>query len=65
MTILGGGRHFFIPEEMGGKRSDLNLLEEIESSHTILTKKSDIEASHSNRGKMVGLFADEASMQRT
>ena len=22
MTILGGGRHFFLPEEMGGKRDD-------------------------------------------
>ena len=62
MTILGGGRHFFIPEEMGGKRSDeVNLLEEIESSHTILTKKSDMDSfDHSNKGKVVGLFADEA-----
>ena len=62
MTILGGGRHFFIPEEMGGKRSDeVNLLEEIESSHTILTNKSDMDSfDHSNKGKVVGLFADEA-----
>ena len=62
MTILGGGRHFFMPEEMGGKRSDeVNLLEEIESSHTILTKKSDMDSfDHSNKGKVVGLFADEA-----
>jgi len=62
MTILGGGRHFFIPEEMGGKRSDeVNLLEEIASSHTILTKKSDMDSfDHSNKGKVVGLFADEA-----
>lgn len=62
MTILGGGRHFFIPEEMGGKRSDeVNLLEEIESSHTILMKKSDMDNfDHSNKGKVVGLFADEA-----
>ena len=62
MTILGGGRHFFIPEEMGGKRSDeVNLLEEIESSHTILTKKSDMDSfDYSNKGKVVGLFADEA-----
>ena len=29
MTILGGGRHFFLPEDLGGKRSDgLNLLEQ-------------------------------------
>ena len=30
MTILGGGRHFFITEEMGGNREDgLNLMEQI------------------------------------
>jgi len=62
MTILGGGRHFFMTEEMGGKRSDeVNLLEEINSTHTILTKKTDMDSfDHSNQGKVVGLFADEA-----
>ena len=62
MTILGGGRHFFMPEEMGGKRSDeVNLLEEIKTSHTILTKKTDMDSfDHANQGKVVGLFADEA-----
>jgi alkaline phosphatase len=62
MTILGGGRHFFMTEEMGGKRSDeVNLLEEINSSHTILTKKTDMDSfDHTNQGKVVGLFADEA-----
>ena len=62
MTILGGGRHFFMPEEIGGKRSDeANLLEEIKTSHTILTKKTDMDNfDHSNKGKVVGLFADEA-----
>ena len=62
MTILGGGRHFFMTEEMGGKRSDeLNLLEEINSTHTILTKKADMDSfDHTNQGKVVGLFADEA-----
>ena len=62
MTILGGGRHFFMPEEIGGKRSDeVNLLEEIKTSHTILTKKTDMDNfDHSNKGKVVGLFADEA-----
>ena len=62
MTILGGGRHFFLPEELGGKRSDgLNLLEQIKSSHTVLTEKKELETfDHSNLGKVVGLFADEA-----
>ena len=62
MTILGGGRHFFMPEEIGGKRSDeVNLLEEIKTSHTILTKKTDMDNfDHSNKGRVVGLFADEA-----
>ena len=62
MTILGGGRHFFMTEEMGGKRSDeVNLLEEINSTHTILTKKADMDSfDHTNQGKVVGLFADEA-----
>ena len=62
MTILGGGRHFFMPEEIGGKRSDeVNLFEEIKTSHTILTKKTDMDNfDHSNKGKVVGLFADEA-----
>ena len=62
MTILGGGRHFFMTEEMGGKRSDeVNLLEEINSTHTILTKKTDMDSfDHNNQGKVVGLFADEA-----
>ena len=33
-TILGGGRHFFLPERLGGKREDgRNLLEEIKESH--------------------------------
>ena len=61
-TILGGGRHFFLPEEMGGKRSDgLNLLEQVESSHTVLKHKNELESfNFSNRGKVVGLFADEA-----
>jgi len=61
MTILGGGRHFFITEEMGGKREDgLNLMEQIRSSHTILTKKEELtDFDTSNKGKVVGLFADE------
>ena len=62
MTILGGGRHFFLPEELGGKRSDgLNLLEQIKSSHTVLTEKKELETfDHSKLGKVIGLFADEA-----
>ena len=49
-------------EEMGGKRSDeVNLLEEINSTHTILTKKADMDSfDHTNQGKVVGLFAEEA-----
>ena len=62
MTILGGGRHFFLPEEMGGKRSDgLNLLEQIQSSHMVLTTKAEMDTfDYSNKGRLVGLFADEA-----
>ena len=62
MTILGGGRHFFLPEEMGGKRSDgLNLLEQIQSSHMVLTTKAEMDTfDYSNEGRLVGLFADEA-----
>ena len=62
MTILGGGRHFFLPEDLGGKRSDgLNLLEQMESSRTVMTEKKQLDSfDHSNLGKVVGLFADEA-----
>lgn len=62
LTILGGGRHFFLPEEMGGKRSDgLNLLEQVQSSHTLLTTKAELDTfDFSNKGRLVGLFADEA-----
>ena len=61
MTILGGGRHFFITEEMGGKREDgLNLMEQVKASHTVLTKKEELtNFDASNKGKIVGLFADE------
>ena len=61
MTILGGGRHFFLPEEMGGKRDDgLNLYEQVESTQTLLTHKdqlNDVNVISSN--KVIGLFADE------
>ena len=62
MTILGGGRHFFLPEDLGGKRSDgLNLLEQMESSRTVMTEKKELDSfDYSNLGKVVGLFADEA-----
>ena len=61
MTILGGGRHFFITEEMGGNREDgLNLMEQIKGSHTILTKKEELSTfDTTNKEKVVGLFADE------
>ena len=62
MTILGGGRHFFLPEDLGGKRSDgLNLLEQMESSRMVMTEKKELDSfDHSYSGKVVGLFADEA-----
>ncbi len=62
MTILGGGRHFFLPEDLGGKRSDgLNLLEKMESSRMVMTEKKELDSfDHSDLGKVVGLFADEA-----
>ena len=62
MTILGGGRHFFLPEDLGGKRSDgLNLLEQMESSRMVMTEKKELDTfDHSDLGKVVGLFADEA-----
>ena len=62
MTILGGGRHFFLPEDLGGKRSDgLNLLEQMESSRMVMTEKKELDSfDYSNLGKVVGLFADEA-----
>ena len=62
MTILGGGRHFFLPEDLGGKRSDgLNLLEQMESSSMVMTEKKELDSfDHSDLGKVVGLFADEA-----
>ena len=62
MTILGGGRHFFLPEDLGGKRSDgLNLLEQMESSRMVMTEKKELDSfDHSYLGTVVGLFADEA-----
>ena len=60
-TFLGGGRHFFLPEEMDGKRKDArNLLEEVSASHTLLTTKDEMNDFNDNKlGKVFGLFADE------
>ena len=60
-TFLGGGRHFFLPEEMDGKRKDArNLLEEVKASHTLLTTKDEMNDFNDNKlGKVFGLFADE------
>jgi alkaline phosphatase len=60
-TFLGGGRHFFLPEEMDGKRKDArNLLEEVNASHTLLTTKDEMNDFNDNKlGKVFGLFADE------
>ena len=43
-------------------RSDgLNLLEQIQSSHMVLTTKAEMDTfDYSNKGRLVGLFADEA-----
>ena len=61
MTILGGGRHFFLPEEMGGKRDDgFNLYEQVESNQTLLTHKDQLnDESLASSKKVIGLFADE------
>ena len=60
-TFLGGGRHFFLPEEMDGKRKDeRNLLEEVSASHTLLTTKDEMNDFNDDQlGKVFGLFADE------
>ena len=60
-TFLGGGRHFFLPEEMDGKRKDeRNLLEEVSASHTLLTTKDEMNDFNDDKlGKIFGLFADE------
>jgi alkaline phosphatase len=60
-TFLGGGRHFFLPEEMDGKRKDeRNLLEEVSASHTLLTTKDEMNDFNDDKlGKVFGLFADE------
>ena len=46
---------------MGGNREDgLNLMEQIKGSHTVLTKKEELSTfDTTNKGKVVGLFADE------
>tara|TARA_Y100000768_G_scaffold331007_1_gene270079 strand:- start:7065 stop:8387 length:1323 start_codon:yes stop_codon:yes gene_type:complete len=61
MTILGGGRNFFLPEDVGGKRDDgVNLLEKVKSTHTLLTEKSELESFDlTETGKVIGLFAKE------
>jgi len=60
-TFLGGGRHFFLPEEMDGKRKDeRNLLEEVSAYHTLLTTKDEMNDFNDDKlGKIFGLFADE------
>ena len=61
VTILGGGRHFFLTEEMGGKREDgRDLFKEVENSHVLLTHKDQLnDFDQTTSGKVVGLFADE------
>ena len=58
---MGGGRHFFLPEEMGGKRDDgLNLYEQVEASHILLTHKDElVDVDLNTTKKVIGLFADE------
>ena len=61
MLILGGGRHLFLPEKMGGKRKDgIDLLQEVRSSHTLLTTIDDLnDFDFIDNTKVIGLFADE------
>ena len=61
VTFLGGGRHFFLPKEMGGKREDgRNLLEEVKESHSLLTSKDEMfNFDHNQSVRVFGLFADE------
>ena len=61
VTILGGGRHFFLPEENGGKRDDgLNLYEQVKSTQTLLTHKNELDSVDlTTTKKIIGLFADE------
>ena len=61
ITVLGGGRHFFLPQELGGERKDkINLLQQIKLSHILLTEKSELESfSFASENKVIGLFADK------
>ena len=61
VTILGGGRHLFLPQELGGKRKDkINLLEQTRLSHVLLTEKNELENfSFKGQDKVIGLFADQ------
>jgi len=60
-TFLGGGRHFFLPENLGGKREDgRNLIEELKDNNILLTTKEEMLNFVPNTSKKVfGLFADE------
>tara|TARA_B100000700_G_scaffold278744_1_gene327158 strand:+ start:25204 stop:26505 length:1302 start_codon:yes stop_codon:yes gene_type:complete len=60
-TFLGGGRHFFLPENLGGKREDgRNLIEELKDNNILLTTKEEMLNLVPNTSKKVfGLFADE------
>ena len=65
-TFLAGGRHFFTPEEEGGKRKDgIDLLEEVKRSHIFLSHKDELtNFDFSQSGKIFGLFANEALRQQ-
>jgi len=60
-TFLGGGRHFFLPKEVGGEREDgRNLIEEVKEFHTLLTTKDEMfDFDHNKSERIFGLFADE------
>ena len=61
VTVLGGGRHLFLPQELGGVRKDkINLLEQTRLSHVLLTEKNELENfNFIGQDKVIGLFADK------
>ncbi|WP_019424910.1 alkaline phosphatase [Paenibacillus sp. OSY-SE] len=55
-VLLGGGKDFFLPESMGGKQKERNLLEEAKrSGYTIVEDRNQLQSA--SGGKILGLFA--------
>ncbi|MBN3526113.1 alkaline phosphatase [Paenibacillus apiarius] len=56
-VLLGGGKNFFLPESMGGKQKNRNLLEEAKrSGYTIVEDRNQLQSASGS--KILGLFAD-------